>query len=88
MLATRFHIEPWDVDARLVPFGVIRQELFRIVGGVVAARADSVDDDPASAEGSLLIFTELGFCAACFARRAIFSIGRTTSKALNIPIGI
>jgi hypothetical protein len=51
MLATRFYLEPWDVDRRLSPFVVTRAELWRVVAGVVAARADAVENDPATAEG-------------------------------------
>lgn len=51
MLATRYYLEPWDVDARLAPFGVTRAELWRIVAGVVAARADTVENDPTTGEG-------------------------------------
>ena len=51
MLATRYYREPWDIDARLVPFGATRQEFWRVVAGVVGARADAVENDPATAEG-------------------------------------
>jgi hypothetical protein len=50
-IATRFVIDEWDVDARLKDFGVTRAELIEVVRAVVAARADAVLDDPASAEG-------------------------------------
>jgi hypothetical protein len=66
MLATRFYMEPWDVDARLVPFGVTRQELLVIVGGVVAARADSVDNDPATAEGQFAYIYGTRFLRSLF----------------------
>jgi len=51
MLATRTFTEVWEVDQRLVSFGVTRQELIKVVAGVVAARADAVDNDPVTAEG-------------------------------------
>ena len=53
MVATRIVTVPWEVDERLTSFGVSRHELFEIVRAVVAARANAVDDDPASAEGLL-----------------------------------
>ena len=66
MLATRFYMEPWDVDARLVPFGVTRAELLRIVAGVVAARADSVENDPATAEGQFAYIYGTRFVRSLF----------------------
>lgn len=53
MLACRTYSEDWDVDARLQAFGVTRAELIEVVRGVVGARADATEDDPASAEGLL-----------------------------------
>jgi hypothetical protein len=66
MLATRFYIEPWDVDARLSPFGVTRAELGRVVAGVVAARADAVENDPATAEGQFAYIYGTRFSRALF----------------------
>jgi hypothetical protein len=66
MLATRFSIEPWDVDARLAPFGVTRTELWRVVAGVVAARADAVENDPATAEGQFAYIYGTRFLRALF----------------------
>lgn len=51
MLATRNYIQPWDIDARLLPFGATRAEFTQVVTGVVGARADKVENDPANAEG-------------------------------------
>jgi len=51
MLAVRIYQQDEEIDARLVGFGVDRSELIQIARAVVAARADAVDDDPASAEG-------------------------------------
>jgi hypothetical protein len=51
MLATRIYREVWEIDARLEHFGVTRAELIEIVRGVVGARADAVENDPATAEG-------------------------------------
>src|ERR1700733_7819960 len=51
MLATRYYRETWEIDSRLVPFGATRQEFWRVVAGVVGARADAVENDPATAEG-------------------------------------
>lgn len=53
MLTARIYAEDWDVDKRLVPFGVTRHELLRVVQAVVGARADAVPDDPVSAGGLL-----------------------------------
>ena len=66
MLATRFYIEPWDIDARLAPFVVTRAELWRVVAGVVAARADAVENDPASAEGQFAYIYGTRFSRALF----------------------
>jgi len=51
MLAARLYADAHEVDARLVPFGVSRKELIEVVRGVVAARADAVENDPMTAEG-------------------------------------
>jgi hypothetical protein len=51
MLATRHYVQPWEIDARLAPFGATRAELIQVVVGVVGARADAVENDPATAEG-------------------------------------
>jgi hypothetical protein len=51
MLAARIYAQTWEVDARLVPFNITRAELIEVVRAVVAARADAVENDPATAEG-------------------------------------
>jgi len=51
MLACRLYTKDWDIDQRLLPFGPTRPELFPIIQAVVAARADTVDNDPATAAG-------------------------------------
>jgi len=66
MLATRFYIEPSDVDTRLAPFGVTRAQLWRVVAGVVAARADAVENDPATAEGLLAYIYGTRFLRSLF----------------------
>lgn len=43
--------EDWEIDARLPPFEVTRLELIEIARAVAGARADTVDNDPLSAEG-------------------------------------
>lgn len=43
--------EDWEIDPRLVPFDVTRAELVEVARAVVGARADTVDNDPLSAEG-------------------------------------
>lgn len=52
MLAARIYSEGRAVDERLRAFGVTRAELLTIVHGVVSARADVVEDDPVTAEGT------------------------------------
>jgi hypothetical protein len=66
MLATRFYMEPREIDARLVPFGVTRPELLRIVAAVVAARADAVENDPATAEGQFAYIFGTRFLRSLF----------------------
>ncbi len=43
--------EDWEIDARLIPFDVTRSELIEIARAVAGARADTVENDPLSAEG-------------------------------------
>ena len=51
MLIAKVYAEEWEVDDRLAPFGVTRAEILRIIPPIVAAKADAVEDDPASAAG-------------------------------------
>lgn len=51
MIPQRIFAEEWEINDRLQPFGVTREELLAVVRAVVAARADATADDPASAEG-------------------------------------
>ena len=51
MLAARIYTEEAEIDLRLAAFGVSRQELLHVVMQVVAAKADTTDDDPVSAGG-------------------------------------
>jgi hypothetical protein len=51
MLIAKVYAEEWEIDQRLAPFGVTRAEILRIIPLIVAAKADAVDDDPASAAG-------------------------------------
>jgi hypothetical protein len=74
MLAARVYGEIWEIDARLRPFGVTRQELIEVVRGVVAARADSVDNDPVTAEGLF---------AYIFGTRYLRSLFRTKGYLLD-----
>lgn len=43
--------EDWEIDPRLIPFGVTRLELVEVARVVAGARADTVENDPLSAEG-------------------------------------
>jgi hypothetical protein len=45
------YAEDSEIDARLLPFEATRAELVEVARIVAAARADTVDDDPLSAEG-------------------------------------
>jgi hypothetical protein len=74
MLATRIYTEIHQVDARLIPFGVTRQELTEIVRGVVGARADAVENDPMTAEGQF---------AYIFGTRFVRSLFRTKGWHLH-----
>lgn len=51
MLKTKVVTEPQDVEARLAEFGIARQDLIRIALSALAARNDSVLDDPKTAKG-------------------------------------
>ena len=66
MIACRIYHETHDVDARLVPFGVTRQELIEVVKGVVGARADAVENDPVTAEGQFAYIYGTRFTRALF----------------------
>ena len=63
---TRIYSEEWDVHRRLQLFGVTRGELLAVVRGVIAARADSTDDDPAAGEGWLAYIYGTRFSRALF----------------------
>jgi hypothetical protein len=66
MLAPRIYGEDWEVDARLQSFGVTRAELLEVVRGVVAARADAVENDPLSAEGQFAYIYGTRYTRALF----------------------
>lgn len=52
MRAAKIFDKEWAVDPKLkAEFDVTRDELIHVIRQVVSARADSVDDDPLSAEG-------------------------------------
>jgi hypothetical protein len=85
VLATRCYLEPWDVDARLIPFRVTRQELFLIVGGVVAARADSVDNDPATAEGQFAYIYGTRFLRSLFRTKGYFLYRQDNIEGVEHP---
>lgn len=53
MLPVRICRDDVDIDNRLEDFEVTREALVAIAQAVVAARADAIADDPASAEGLL-----------------------------------
>lgn len=53
MIPVRLYRHDEEVEDRLKDFGVSRDELIDIARAVVAARADAIADDPASAEGLL-----------------------------------
>lgn len=53
MLVTKIYSENSEIDLRLRAFDVSRNELVAVAQAVVAARADTTDNDPATAEGQL-----------------------------------
>jgi hypothetical protein len=61
--------EDWEIDARLVPFGVTRAELAEIARAVAGARADSVDNDPLSAEGQFAYIFGTRYTRALWRRK-------------------
>lgn len=66
--------EDWEIDARLVPFGVTRAELVEIARVVAGARADAVENDPVTAEGQF---------AYIFGTRATRALLRTKGWVLH-----
>jgi len=74
MLASRIFGQVWEVDDRLRPFGFTRPELVSVAAGVVAARADTVENDPATAEGQF---------AYIFGTRFLRSLCRTKGYHLH-----
>jgi hypothetical protein len=53
MLVTKTYSENSEINLRLLAFDVTRNELVAVARAVVAARADTTDNDPATAEGQL-----------------------------------
>ena len=66
--------EDWEIDARLVPFDVTRRELIEIARIVAGARADTVENDPVTAEGLF---------AYIFGTRATRALWRTKGWRLH-----
>jgi hypothetical protein len=70
----RVYSEDWEIDQRLVAFGVTRAELIEVARGVVAGRADATENDPASAGGQF---------AYIFGTRYLRSLFRTKKWVLH-----
>jgi hypothetical protein len=51
MLASRVYADEWEVEPRLAEFNATRDELLHVVGKIVGARADAIDDDPLGSAG-------------------------------------
>lgn len=61
--------EDWEVDQRLVPFKVTRPELIEIARAVQGARADSVENDPITAEGQFAYIYGTRYMRATWRRK-------------------
>lgn len=61
--------EDWEIDARLVPFDVTRPELIEIAKGVLGARSESVENDPATAEGQFAYIYGTRYVRAAWRRK-------------------
>jgi hypothetical protein len=63
------YTEDWEIDSRLVPFQVSRPELVEIARAVQGARADSVENDPATAEGQFAYIYGTRYTRAAWRRK-------------------
>lgn len=61
--------ESWEVDQRLVPFQATRAELVEIARAVQGARADSVENDPVTAEGQFAYIYGTRYTRATWRRK-------------------
>ena len=85
MLAPRIYREEWEVDRRLLPFGVTQAELLEIVRGVVAARADAVEDDPLTAEGQFAYIYGTRHTRALFRSKGYLRHRKENIEAVRHP---
>jgi hypothetical protein len=85
MLTARIYAEDWEVDTRLASFGVTRDELIRVVKGVVAARADAVDDDPLSAAGQFAYIYGTRYLRSLFRPKKWTTIRDQNVEAVQHP---
>jgi hypothetical protein len=84
-IATRFVAQEWEVNARLKDFGVTRDELMEIVRAVVAARADAILDDPASAEGQFAYIYGTRYLRRVFKAHGWFNHSENNIEAVKHP---
>lgn len=61
--------EDWEIDARLVPFQVTRSELVEVARGVLGARSEAVENDPATAEGQFAYIYGTRYVRAAWRRK-------------------
>ena len=88
MLSPHVYREEWEVAARLMPFGVTRAELLEVVRGVVAARADAVDDDPLSAAGQFAYIYGTRYTRALFRSKGYLPYRREGIEGFGILTAI
>jgi hypothetical protein len=85
MLATRHYAQDGEIDPRLEPFGVTRNELIKTVLGVVGARADAVENDPASAEGQFAYIFGTRFLRSLFRTKGYLLYRRDNIEGVEHP---
>jgi hypothetical protein len=85
MLAPRIYAKAREIDRRLVSFPVTRQELMKVVLGVVAARADTVENDPITAEGQLAYIYGTRFLRSLFRSKGYFLYRKDNIEGVNYP---
>lgn len=85
MIQAKLYVEDWEVNDRLKPFGVERDDLLKIVDEVVAARADAVEDDPVFAPGMFAYIYGLRTLRQVFRRAGWHSYRQDNIEGVRDP---
>src|SRR5437016_729730 len=83
--APLIYAKDWEIDKRLVPFAVTRPELVEVARAVAGARADSVENDPVTAEGQFAYIFGTRYTRAAWRRKGWLLHREESIEAVKHP---